>query len=302
MLKFLPAPMIGVIAFLLSAFNTVFWVTLFVPVILLKLIIATPRFRQGCSQVLIVLASRWVDCNSFIVQITQHMQWDIEAPAKLNPGASYLVISNHRSWADIFVLQHIFRGKIPFLKFFLKSGLIWIPFLGLAWWALDFPFMKRHSRQFLEKHPELRGQDLATTRKHCEKFKKTPVSVINFVEGTRFSPGKHQSQGSPFQNLLRPKAGGVAFVLAAMGDTLSGVLDVTTVYPDNDPRALIWQLLQGKIPRIVVRVRLLPVPQDVVGKDYFTDSDFRTRMQDWVNHIWLEKDALISRFLDLRVA
>jgi hypothetical protein len=94
----------------------------------------------------------------------------------------------------------------------------------------------------------------------------------------------------------------VAFVLAAMGDTLSGILDVTTIYPDNDPQALIWQLLQGKIPRIVVRVRLLPVPQDVVGKDYFTDEDFRNRVQEWVNRIWLEKDVLISRFLNFREA
>lgn len=299
MLKFLPAPVIGVIAFLLIAFNTVFWVTLFIPVILLKLLIAVPRFRQRCSRALTVLASRWVDGNSIILRITQEMQWDIETPEELDPRASYLVISNHRSWTDIFVLQHIFRGKIPFLKFFLKSGLIWVPFLGLAWWALDFPFMKRHSRQFLEKHPELRGQDLATTRKHCEKFKKSPVSVINFVEGTRFSANKHRSQASPFRNLLRPRAGGVAFVLAAMGDTLSGILDVTTVYPDNDPQALIWQLLQGKIPRIVVRVRLLPVPPEVVGRDYFTDSDFRTRVQEWINRIWQDKDMWIGGILPI---
>jgi len=302
MLKFLPSLLLGVLTFLLIVFNTVFWVTLFIPVILLKFIFFAPQFRHRCSLVLVAFASQWVECNSLILQIMHNIEWDIEGPANLNPQASYLVISNHRSWTDIVVLQHMFRGKIPFLKFFLKKELIWVPFLGLAWWALDFPFMKRYSRQFLEKHPELRGQDMVTTRKHCEKFKRSPVSVINFIEGTRFSSSKHLSQDSPFQNLLRPRAGGVAFVLAAMGDSLSGILDVTIVYPDNDSAALIWQLLQGKIPRIIARVRLLPVPEDVAGKDYLTDSDFRERMQNWVNRIWQDKDIRISSILSVRGA
>jgi len=302
MLKFLPSPLLGVITFLLAVINTVFWVTLFIPVILLRFIFFAHQFRHHCSQVLTAFASQWVDCNSLILQITQNMEWDIEGPADLNPRASYLVISNHRSWTDIVVLQHIFRDKIPFLKFFLKKELVWVPFLGLAWWALDFPFMKRYSRHFLEKHPERRGLDMATTRKQCEKFKRSPVSVINFIEGTRFSSSKHLSQNSPFQNLLRPRAGGVAFVLAAMGDCLSGILDVTIVYPDNDPDALIWQLLQGKIPRIIVRVRLLPVPEDVVGKDYWADSDFKQRMQNWVNRIWQDKEMLINSILSVRGA
>lgn len=302
MLKFFPSPLLGVIAFLLVVFNTVFWVTLFIPVILLRFIVFAPRFRRRCSRVLIAFGSQWVDCNSLILQIMHDIEWDIEAPADLNPQASYLVISNHRSWTDIVVLQHVFRDKIPFLKFFLKKELVWVPFLGLAWWALDFPFMQRYSRRFLEKHPELRGQDMATTRTHCQKFKSTPVSVINFIEGTRFSSSKHLSQNSPFQNLLRPRAGGVAFVLAAMGDCLSGILDVTIAYPDNDPDALIWQMLQGKIPRIMVRVRLVPVPEDVVGKDYWADSDFRERMQNWVSRIWQDKDMLINSMLSARGA
>jgi len=302
MLKFLPSLLLGVITFLLITFNTVFWVTLFIPVILLKFIFFAHQFRHRCSLVLVAFASQWVECNSLILQIMHNIEWDIEGPASLNPQVSYLVISNHRSWTDIVVLQHMFRDKIPFLKFFLKKELIWVPFLGLAWWALDFPFMKRYSRRFLEKHPELRGQDMATTRKQCEKFKRSPVSVINFVEGTRFSSSKHLSQDSPFQNLLRPRAGGVAFVLAAMGDSLSGILDVTIVYPDNDSAALIWQLLQGKIPRIIARVHLLPVPEDVAGKDYLTDSDFRERMQNWVNRIWQDKDIRITSILSVRGA
>ena len=302
MLKRIALTVHGAATFLLIALNTVFWVALLSPAILLRLVSFTPRLRHWCSLVLIAFASRWVEGNSLISRIMTHTQWDVEAPVNLDPHASYLVISNHRSWADIFVLQHIFKGRTPFLKFFLKKELIWVPLLGLAWWALDFPFMKRHSQQFLEKHPELRGQDMATARKHCERFKRYPVSVINFVEGTRFSIGKRLSQNSPFQNLLKPRAGGIAFVLAAMGDGLSGILDVTMVYPDNETDVLIWQMLQGQIPRIVVRVCLLPVPENVVGKDYLTDGDFRERIQNWLNRIWQDKDMLIDSILSDREA
>jgi 1-acyl-sn-glycerol-3-phosphate acyltransferase len=295
MLQLLPPPIVGAIALSLLTVNTVFWVALFIPVIAARLVVASARFRQRCSVVLIAFAWRWVGVNSWVVAATQNLVWDVALPEGLDPTRSYLVVCNHRSWTDIFVLQHVFRGRVPFLRFFLKKGLIWVPFLGIAWWALEFPFMQRHSRAFLAKHPELRGRDMETTRRHCEKFRSSPVSVLNFLEGTRFTPGKHRAQASPFAHLLKPRAGGVAYVLAAMGDALSGVLDVTIAYPEHPPGAMLWQLLQGKIPRIVVRARLLPLPADTVGRDYVEDTVFSARMRAWVDRIWQEKDRLLDR-------
>jgi hypothetical protein len=135
----------------------------------------------------------------------------------LRTDTSYLVISNHQSWVDIPALIQALNRRTPFFKFFLKKELIWVPFLGLAWWALDYPFMKRYSKAFLAKHPELAGQDLKITKEACELFKRQPVTVVNYLEGTRFNETKRKQQGSPFKRLLKPKAGGVAFVLAAMG-------------------------------------------------------------------------------------
>ena len=295
MLQLLPPPIVGAIALSLLTVNTVFWVALFIPVIAARLVVASARFRQRCSAVLIAFAWRWVGVNSWVVAATQNLVWDVALPEGLDPTRSYLVVCNHRSWTDIFVLQHVFRGRVPFLRFFLKKELIWVPFLGIAWWALEFPFMQRHSRADLEKHPEFRGRDMETTRRHCEKFRSSPVSVLNFLEGTRFTPGKHRAQASPFAHLLKPRAGGVAYVLAAMGDALSGVLDVTIAYPEHPPGAMLWQLLQGKIPRIVVRARLLPLPADTVGRDYVEDTDFSARMRAWVDRIWQEKDRLLDR-------
>jgi len=221
MLNFLPGPVLGVISLLLFIFNTLFWCTILYIFVVLKLLIPHPGIRRLNSNLLILIANMWISGNSLILRITQKIRWDVQGIKNLASKKSYLVISNHRSWTDIFVLQHIFKYKIPFLKFFLKQELIWIPLLGAAWWALDFPFLKRYSRQFLEKHPELRGKDMETTRKHCEKFKNSPVSIMNFLEGTRFNLKKHQKQNSPYRHLLLPKAGGVALVLATMGEGLA---------------------------------------------------------------------------------
>ena len=191
------------------------------------------------------------------------------------------------------MLQKIFNRRSPFLKFFLKQQLMWVPVLGLAWWALDFPFMRRHSKETLERHPEWRGKDKQATRKACERFRHLPVSVMNFVEGTRFTPAKHAKQESPYTNLLRPRAGGVAFVLETMGDMLRAIVDVTIVYPDRRPTLI--DLLADRVPDIHVHVRQLPIPPEFVGRDYENDAAFRAGFQRWISELWAEKDAQIAK-------
>jgi 1-acyl-sn-glycerol-3-phosphate acyltransferase len=293
MLNLLPPFVVGVISLLLFSLNTVWWGSILILFVFIKLIIPHAWIRQQFSRLLILIAIVWVEGNSFILRVTQKIKWDVQGIEHLSTKKSYLVVSNHRSWTDIFVLQHIFKHRIPFLKFFLKKELIWVPILGVAWWALDFPFLKRYSRQFLEKHPELRGKDMETTRKHCEKFKSFPVSVMNFLEGTRFDFQKHKKQNSPYHHLLLPKAGGVALVFSIMGDFLSNVIDVTIVYPENEPPVHFWDLLTGNITHITVRVNVLPIPENVVGMNY-EDKDFREKIQQWVNQLWQEKDNQIE--------
>lgn len=294
MLKFLPSFVLGVISLLLVSLNTILCASIILFLTLLKLLVSHAGFRAQISKVLIFIAEIWIEGNSLMFRWAHKLEWDVQGLEDLPAKGSYLVVCNHQTWTDIFVLQHIFKRRIPFLKFFLKKELIWVPFLGAAWWALDFPFLKRYSRQFLAKHPELRGKDMETTRKQCEKFKDYPVSVMNFLEGTRFTKQKHQQQKSPYRHLLSPKAGGVALVLSSMGDYLSSVLDVTIVYPENKPRVTIWDLLSGKIPRILVRANILPIPENVVGKNYVEDDVYREHIQQWVNRLWREKDLLIE--------
>jgi len=297
MLKFLPAPFLGAITFFLVMVHTIVFFTSMLPFIILKVLIPHEDIRYYLTRVVMYLGTVWIDGNSFIISITQKIHWDVQGIKGLKTNASYLVVCNHRSWADIMVLQRLFNHKIPFLKFFLKKELMWVPVMGVAWWALDYPFMKRYSKAFVAKHPELRGKDMETTRKYCQKFKRSHVTVLNFLEGTRFNDQKHDNQKSPYQHLLLPKAGGIAIVLSSMGDILSNIVDVTIAYPENGAPLPFWDFLCGRIPTIVVRVKTLPVPKAFIGMDYEQDETSREKFQQYINGLWENKDRQIGKIM-----
>lgn len=276
---------------ILLAINIVVHVTPLFALTLLKLGLPIHRFRRACSNALVAIAQSWIAVNSVLFDTFTRTRWQVSGLDALRMDANYLVLCNHQSWVDIPVLQKVFNRRIPFLRFFLKSQLIWVPLLGPAWWALDFPFMKRYSKRTLDAHPGLKGRDLAATRKACEKFREVPVSMMNFVEGTRFTSAKHAAQSSPYRHLLRPHAGGVAFVLGAMGDALDAIVDVTIVYPVARPD--MRDLIAGRARDIRVHVRELPI-DDALHGDYENDAAFRGRFQAWINALWRDKDRLIE--------
>ncbi len=296
MFNFLPSILIGIINFIFVIVNTVFWCSIMYVVILFKLLIPIKSWQQLCTKGAIWLAEAWISCNSGMMWLTQKTDWQVMGLDGLERDDWYVVVSNHQSWVDILVLQHLFNRRIPFLKFFLKQALIWIPVINLAWWGLDFPFMKRYSREYLTKHPEKRGKDLETTRKACERFKLTAVSVMNFMEGTRYKPHKHAKQQSPYKYLLRPKAGGIAYVLAAMNGQIKTMINVTIVYPDGVPG--MWDFLSGQVRHIVVNVEKRKIPAQYLQGDYQNDTTFREQFQAWVRDLWEEKDELIEQSKD----
>ena len=291
MLTYLPTFIRLPLALLLVVLNVLVHASVLLVLALVKALVPIVGFRRWISHVLVVIAEQWIAVNGVLFALVTRTRWQVDGLAGLDRHGWYLVLSNHQSWVDIPVLQRTFNRRIPFLKFFLKQQLKWVPVLGLAWWALDFPFMQRYTKQQLDAHPQWRGKDRQATRAACEKFRQSPVSVMNFVEGTRFTPVKHAQQQSPFANLLRPRAGGVAFVLDAMGDMLQSIIDVTIVYPNGKPTMI--DLLADRIPEVRVHIRQLPIPAEFVGGDYENDAEFRARFQDWITTLWLEKDASI---------
>ncbi|WP_438466114.1 acyltransferase [Marinomonas sp. PE14-40] len=283
------------LSLVLIVLNTLFWFTPVVALGVIKVLIPNIWVRGKLNLIIDKMATYWIALNNLnqsLLGRTKVTRYDQE---RLSLQAWYMLISNHQSWVDILILQRIFNRKIPFLKFFLKQELIWVPFIGLTWWALDFPFMKRYSKAAIAKRPELKGKDIEVTRKACEKYQFSPVTVMNFLEGTRLTTSKHEKQGKKFNHLLTPKAGGLAFALSVMGERLDNLLDVTLVYPNGIPS--FWDYLGGKVKEVKVHIRVLPISEERIG-NYLEDEDFRNAFQLWVNEIWLQKDQQIEVMLN----
>ncbi|HMB37926.1 MAG TPA: acyltransferase [Wenzhouxiangellaceae bacterium] len=286
----------SLLAAILIGLSTAFHVLPLLVIAMVKAAVRIAPVRRWCDRWLMRLAESWIGLNSWMIDHLTDTRIVVEGMPETSVDGNYLVISNHQSWVDIPVLQKLFNRKLPLLRFFLKSQLIWVPLLGLAWWALDFPFMKRYSKELLAKRPELAGRDIEATRRACRKFADIPVSVMNFVEGTRFTPARHAAQGSPYKHLLKPRAGGVAFVLDAMGDSIDTIVDVTISYCGPAPG--LPDLFANNVEEIRVSVRTLPISRapasETSGGDYTSDPEYRKRVQNWINDLWREKDQTME--------
>ena len=241
----------------------------------------------------VAIAQTWIAINSTLFRWFLPTQITGNVPDTVQAHRSYLVVSNHQSWVDIVVLQAMFNRKAPFFRFFLKQELIWVPIMGLAWWVLDFPFMKRLTKEQIAKNPELKNRDKDEAIRRMQKFQNIPVGIMLFLEGTRFTQAKHDKQQSPFEHLLKPRAAGAAYALSVLSDKLDQVIDATISYPHGVPTFV--EFLMGKCPEIHVDVQVREIPLALRQGNYETDKAFRVEFQNWVNGMWQEKDAQLTR-------
>jgi len=275
-----------------TATLAIFLIVVLIPA-LLKILIPVAAWQRMMTRILLVGVTFWACSITRCMDISRQPQWDVQWPDDLSPNGKYLLISNHSTWLDIPVLLRTFLGRVPFPRPFIKQELIWLPVIGFCAWAIDCPFMRRYSREELEKHPEWRGKDLETTRRACEKFRHLPVTVLNYAEGTRMTAEKRIARNSPYKNLLRPKSAGVAFVLNAMGEHFDAILDMTIAYtPGKAPN--FWDYLCGRMQHIAVRVEKLTFPADLVSGNYQEDPEFQQRFQTWMTALWDRKEKLID--------
>ncbi len=288
MLHFLPGPIKGSLGAALVILNTILLFIPFICMTLIKVILRIPALQKQLSGVLISIASFWIYINTQIMKLTLNIEWKINITEPLDQNQWYLVSCNHQSWADICIMQSVLLNKTPFLKFFLKQELIWVPLLGAVWWACDYPFMKRYSKKQLQENPNLRGIDISTTQKACEKFKEMPTAIMNFFEGTRFTPAKHSAQNSPYKHLLKPKGGGAAIALKSMNGYINKILDMSIAYDATN--ISLWGFLSGKVKKIFIQIQLIPIAEKWLTGDYQNDPAFRKAFQEWINQIWYEKD------------
>tara|TARA_B100000767_G_C19743911_1_gene527550 strand:+ start:589 stop:1467 length:879 start_codon:yes stop_codon:yes gene_type:complete len=204
----------------------------------------------------------------------------------------YMAMSNHQSWADIFILLVVANHKLPLLKFFMKKELAWIPFVFLANKTLNMPFVNRHSKNELERNPSLRFKDYENTLKACKRFQRAPSTIFSYAEGTRFTKEKYTQQCSPYKNLLIPRIGGMATALSAMPN-INTLVDFSLVYKSKERGA--WSFLKGEMNDVKVVINRHPIPQNLVNKNYSNDEEYRNNFKIWIEEIWQEKDKEIER-------
>jgi len=290
--KFIPPVVRGVVASLLMGTNTAILSLPIFTLSLLKLAVPFRPWRRLCSALLNGIVEIWVEINRLWMPRIADVDWQVAQGAAIDRKGWYLVTCNHQSWSDIFVVQHVLNRQLPQLKFFLKQELIWVPVIGLCWWALDYPFMKRYTRAYLKKHPEKIGKDLETARAACEKFRDLPVALFIFLEGTRFTAEKHEKQKSPYTHLLKPKTAAAGLVFGILAEQVRTVADVTISYQGRVPSY--WDLLCGRNGKISVAVDIQPVPDALRGRDYAKDSAFRSELNRWASDLWEEKDRRLA--------
>lgn len=291
MLRFLLPLILFPLHLTLQTLNIGFWATLIIMLGIIKFLVPISILIKPLNHILNFMLVSFGKVSVWLIKMTNRVEFDYVIEGSLSKDAWYLMLPNHLSWLDIVILTEFSAKRIPAPKFFLKKELIWLPFVGLGAWALDMPFMQRYNSSFLAKHPHLKGKDIETTKQSCEKFKQRPTTVINFVEGSRFTAEKHRTRNSAFQRLLPPKAGGIAFTLAAMGELFTSVLDVTILYPNNSGSALI-AMLSGRLKKVVLRVKVKDIDEAIIG-DYFNNEAFKLSFQAWLNQHWQEKDQQI---------
>lgn len=294
MVKTTFSSLLGCLIFLLIVINTSIAVCFLFPAAIIRFTIPIPVFSRFMGIILVRIAANWVFINSFVIIPILPTRWEVTGEKNFIRKDWYMLISNHQSWVDILVLQRVMSEKIPFIKFFLKKELIWVPIMGLAWWSLDFPFMQRFTKEQIEKNPELKGRDIEITRKACEKFKTQHITVMTFPEGTRFTKRKHDRQQSPYRYLLKPKSGGLSFTISAMGEKFNKLLDVTIVYPDG--ARTFWEFLCGRVKMIKVVIESVDIPSTFARAD-LEDPEFQQEFREWLNGIWSRKDKLIGSVL-----
>ena len=252
------------------------------------------------DKAVIKIATHWISSNSALIDnMLPRKDWRINLPDDIHTDGKYLLVSNHQSWVDTSIVQYIGEKRLPLTRFFTKFELIYIPIVGQAFYFLDFPMMRRHSKEAIAKNPALKGKDIEEAKRACALLKDKPFTLLNYLEGTRFTKAKQAQQKSPYKHLLKPRAGGLSLAISALGEDIDGILDMTIVYPDGVPSY--GDLWKGNIKRLGVDLRYIDIPdtlfESIKQGGYENDEDTKAQMFDWVEQVWRQKDERISTML-----
>ena len=209
------------------------------------------------------------------------LEWDLPEIAVARDEIC-IVVSNHASWADILLVQSVLVRQGPLLKFLTKRELLFIPVLGVIFWAFDFPLLRRRARGSINDEAR-RAADAEALSSACEAVRVRPAALMNFAEGTRLTNEKRLASESPYRHLLAPRVGGFAALVEALGDDLVSVVDVSLIYSESTS---FWTFISGRAGPIGIEIERIPaadVPRD------------REALSGWLAELWRRKDERIDR-------
>lgn len=277
--------------------NLAFWLVLAIPTSVLRDLV--PGFAPRARRMLDAFYRGAVCVDDFWLERVVGLRWTMPARLDLDPGRTWIVLSNHVSWSDIFLLQSLLVRHGLVVQFLSKRELLLVPVVGWVLWAFQFPLLRRTTRRGESDEERKRG-DFEALRAACRRARENPVALVCFAEGTRATPERRALRASPHRHLLPPRIGGFAALCDGLGDTLAGVVDCTLVYPsgagDRAPEPAptpanafsFWAFLSGRVGAIEVAAELVPaaaIPRD------------RDERLSWLEARWARKDAVIDACL-----
>ena len=281
---------IGILTFFAILIILTFAVTL-LTIVNIPRIIPNKNLKVLLGSLSNTMGSATVASITTALKILHKLEWDFHIPEDVNADTWYIAMSNHQSWADIFILLAAGHKKIPLLKFFMKKELQWIPIIYLVHKTIDMPFLNRHSQKQIEANPELKKLDYQNAETAAKRFSRNPSTAFSFAEGTRFTHEKHLAQASPYKNFLTPKIGALAIALKGMPQ-VNELIDFTVIY-STDKRST-WDFLCGEMRQAKVYAKAHETPETLKGKNFDQEAEYRREFKNFIEKIWEEKQELYS--------
>ncbi|KIX01858.1 uncharacterized protein Z518_09585 [Rhinocladiella mackenziei CBS 650.93] len=214
----------------------------------------------------------------------------------LPPKESAIVVSNHVSWADFYLIQHLAIGSFMLsrCRYFAKQQLKWVPFLGWGLWVMGMPLISRRwNKDQKELDRVFRGP----------KVYQWPIWLISYSEATRYTAQKYletvqwcQAHGKPIPRYtLYPRTKGFVTAVKALGTSSSvkAVYDLTLAYAHQGrffEAPEMWETLSrgdlNKDWRFHVHAERFDIAE-LAGK---SDEE----LASWLEGRWMAKSALLQ--------
>ena len=220
---------------------------------------------------------RTVRIDNALLRHISGASWNFEE-LTLDPARPHIVLANHRSWADILIVQSVVATNGPIVKFLGKRELLYVPIFGVIILAFDFPVLRRRARRG-GNPANRRDDDRRRVSEASTALIDSPAAILSFAEGTRFTEAKREARSGPYDHVLPPRAGGLAAMIEALAPAGGTIVDLTLAYPRT---VSFWEFLGGAAGPVSVAWETVPITE--VAPE---------RVQEWLNDRWQRKDELL---------